>query len=335
MAEFSLGGGRQGASGGGGGGEEEGGIFPPQGLFLYGSGGGSGSSRSTEAITRGFELWQQQQHAVRHQMPPAAPALLSFSTTEGAPPPLPLVAAGGGGVARGMGSSSSTRSGTISCQDCGNQAKKDCPHLRCRTCCKSRGFDCATHVRSTWVPAAKRRERQQQQQQHLLVRSAALAAHPPAAAAEPSKRPREAILTRLSTVATSSGGEVSFPAEVSSPAVFRCLRVSSVDETAAAEEEFAYQAAISIGGHVFKGILYDHGPDHPASSPSAAAAAAPIPAGPSSTSVTLAGVATSAGLVDPSSLYPTPLSAFMAGTQFFPQQSHGHHHHHHHHPPRQ
>ncbi|XP_042402139.1 protein SHI RELATED SEQUENCE 1-like [Zingiber officinale] len=334
MAEFSLGGGRQGASGGGG--EEEGGIFPPQGLFLYGSGGGSGSSRSTEAITRGFELWQQQQHAVRHQMPPAAPALLSFSTTEGAPPPLPLVAAGGGGVARGMGSSSSSsRSGTISCQDCGNQAKKDCPHLRCRTCCKSRGFDCATHVRSTWVPAAKRRERQQQQQQHLLVRSAALAAHPPAAAAEPSKRPREAILTRLSTVATSSGGEVSFPAEVSSPAVFRCLRVSSVDETAAAEEEFAYQAAISIGGHVFKGILYDHGPDHPASSPSAAAAAAAIPAGPSSTSVTLAGVATSAGLVDPSSLYPTPLSAFMAGTQFFPQQSHGHHHHHHHHPPRQ
>ena len=33
--------------------------------------------------------------------------------------------------------------------------------MRCRTCCKSRGFDCATHIRSTWVPAAKRRERQQ------------------------------------------------------------------------------------------------------------------------------------------------------------------------------
>lgn len=51
----------------------------------------------------------------------------------------------------------------INCQDCGNQAKKDCPHLRCRTCCKSRGFDCHTHVKSTWVPAAKRRERLQQQ----------------------------------------------------------------------------------------------------------------------------------------------------------------------------
>ena len=52
--------------------------------------------------------------------------------------------------------------GGMNCQDCGNQAKKDCPHLRCRTCCKSRGFQCQTHVKSTWVPAAKRRERQQQ-----------------------------------------------------------------------------------------------------------------------------------------------------------------------------
>ncbi|GER26567.1 lateral root primordium family protein [Striga asiatica] len=50
----------------------------------------------------------------------------------------------------------------VSCQDCGNQAKKDCDHLRCRTCCKSRGFTCQTHVKSTWVPAATRRHRQQQ-----------------------------------------------------------------------------------------------------------------------------------------------------------------------------
>lgn len=45
------------------------------------------------------------------------------------------------------------------CKDCGNRAKKDCSHRRCRTCCKTRGFDCSTHVRSTWVPAARRRER--------------------------------------------------------------------------------------------------------------------------------------------------------------------------------
>lgn len=53
------------------------------------------------------------------------------------------------------------RNGGTNCQDCGNQAKKDCTHLRCRTCCKSRGFQCQTHVKSTWVPASKRRERQQ------------------------------------------------------------------------------------------------------------------------------------------------------------------------------
>ncbi|MCD7465721.1 hypothetical protein HAX54_001809 [Datura stramonium] len=63
------------------------------------------------------------------------------------------------------------------CQDCGNQAKKDCSYLRCRTCCKSRGYECQTHVKSTWIPVSSRRPRhflhhhqqlstiQQQQQQ--------------------------------------------------------------------------------------------------------------------------------------------------------------------------
>jgi LRP1 type putative zinc finger protein len=88
------------------------------------------------------------------------------------------------------GSSSSSRAGrgagagSISCQDCGNQAKKDCVHMRCRTCCKSRGFDCPTHVKSTWVPAARRRERQQQ------------------IAAESSKRPRSSATP---TTTASSG----------------------------------------------------------------------------------------------------------------------------------
>lgn len=43
------------------------------------------------------------------------------------------------------------------CQDCGNRAKRDCNYKRCRTCCKGRGFDCTTHVKSTWVPASLRR----------------------------------------------------------------------------------------------------------------------------------------------------------------------------------
>ncbi|KAK6131253.1 hypothetical protein DH2020_035010 [Rehmannia glutinosa] len=149
----------------------------------------------------------------------------------------------------------------INCQDCGNQAKKDCAHLRCRTCCKSRGFPCQTHVKSTWVPAAKRRERQ------------AVALQQEAFRGENPKRLREIpggggggvgggstlACTSSRLPATTSGFELGhFPAEVNSPAVFRCVRVSAVDN---AEEHLAYQTAVNIGGHVFKGILYDQGPE--------------------------------------------------------------------------
>ncbi|XP_038974604.1 protein SHI RELATED SEQUENCE 1-like [Phoenix dactylifera] len=335
MAGFSLGGShRQG-------GEEEQGGIPPENLYLY-----SGSGRSEEIpYTRGFELWQQQQQIQRHQQHfyGGSSALLSFSDEPPPQPPQSGARGGGGGRMSGGG-------GGKSCQDCGNQAKKDCPYLRCRSCCKSRGFQCPTHVKSTWVPAAKRRERQQQQlaaasalqhqqqQQHShSLRSAAVAA-----SGEPSKRPRE-ICPRLPTAIatdTSSGGggggmdAGSFPPEVSSAAVFRCVRVSPVDD---AEDEFAYQTAVSIGGHVFKGILYDQGPDAPfpptatprhihhgeSSSSSTAAAAITTAAAISTTLSVNAGASASTAaattaFLDPSSLYPTPLSAFMAGTQFFP-----------------
>ncbi|OAY83731.1 Protein SHI RELATED SEQUENCE 2 [Ananas comosus] len=65
----------------------------------------------------------------------------------------PGILSGAGVGLAGLSSSSSTY------QDCGNQVKKDCTNRRCRTCCKSRGFDCSTHVKSMWVPAARRRER--------------------------------------------------------------------------------------------------------------------------------------------------------------------------------
>ncbi|KAH0875884.1 hypothetical protein HID58_073246 [Brassica napus] len=38
------------------------------------------------------------------------------------------------------------------------------------------------------------------------------------------------------------------------PTVFRCTRVSSIDDE---DKEYAYQTAVNIGGYVFKGILYD------------------------------------------------------------------------------
>ncbi|KAF8687003.1 hypothetical protein HU200_043283 [Digitaria exilis] len=58
------------------------------------------------------------------------------------------------------------------------------------------------------------------------------------------------------TTSSGEGGGGRFPPELSVEAVFRCVRIGAVDEP----EELAYQTAVSIGGHTFKGILRDHGP---------------------------------------------------------------------------
>nr|AOZ21486.1 mutant SHI [Hordeum vulgare]AOZ21487.1 mutant SHI [Hordeum vulgare] len=148
--------------------------------FLYATRGG------------GFQLWgqPQDQHQHQHQLthPFYASNLIRFATDD-----LP---AGAAQSLAGAASSSSSRaaraaalaggSAGTSCQDCGNQAKKDCQHQRCRTCCKSRGFACSTHVKSTWVPASKRRERQQQ----LTALAASAAAT--TAGAGPSRDPTSA-----------------------------------------------------------------------------------------------------------------------------------------------
>ncbi|XVE67025.1 hypothetical protein DITRI_Ditri08aG0127200 [Diplodiscus trichospermus] len=198
--------------------------------------------------------------------------------------------------------------GGTRCQDCGNQAKKDCGYMRCRTCCRSKGFECETHIKSTWVPSYRRRHRHQQlspvTQQHLLP------LHNP-------KRLREN---------PSPGLEVgNFPPEVTSPATFRCVRVSSIDDTV--DDQYAYRTSVNIGGHMFKGILYDQGPDqdhhllgecssretqaHP--NQINAAAAAQIMA--TTTTTTSSSVAAETLIPFP---YASPFNAFMsAGTQFF------------------
>lgn len=48
----------------------------------------------------------------------------------------------------------------------------------------------------------------------------------------------------------------SLPGQVRAPAVFKCVRVTAMDD---GDDEFAYQAVVKIGGHVFKGFLYDQG----------------------------------------------------------------------------
>nr|XP_043629164.1 protein LATERAL ROOT PRIMORDIUM 1-like [Erigeron canadensis] len=163
----------------------------------------------------------------------------------------------------------STSGSTLTCQDCGNQAKKDCNHRRCRTCCRNRGFDCPTHVKSTWVPAARRRERQ-------LIASGS------SASTSGTKKPRLATNSRTTTTSHTSTSNnnnnntpprsfdtstsshhqdasfmQSLPGQVHAPAVFKCVRVTAVED--GGEDEYAYQASVKIGGHVFKGFLYDQG----------------------------------------------------------------------------
>lgn len=101
-----------------------------------------------------------------------------------------------------------------------------------------------------------------------------------------------------------------FPAEVNAEAVFSCVRVSSIDD---GDEQYAYQTSVNIKGHLFKGILYDQGPErtpfNPGESSSAAASAA---------SRSGASQPTSTYHVAPSNLYSTPINSFVAGTHFFP-----------------
>ncbi|XP_071728156.1 protein EXPRESSION OF TERPENOIDS 1-like [Rutidosis leptorrhynchoides] len=225
------------------------------------------TTRNNTTTTKDFELWQPTHHA----SPAAATMggggggggrLINFSD-ESTWSSAAFVRMGHGGVG----------GGGVSCQDCGNQAKKDCPHMRCRTCCKSKGFQCQTHVKSTWVPVAKRRERHQyltgggtQQNQNgrrasttNTKRTRSLQDH------DHDQNPNLVDQIAATTATTvgynhySTGLEISnFPSEVMTPTNFKCVRVSSIDDI---DDQLAYQATVNIGGHMFKGILYDQGPD--------------------------------------------------------------------------
>ncbi|PSS36526.1 Protein SHI RELATED SEQUENCE like [Actinidia chinensis var. chinensis] len=278
----------------------------PENWFLY---------RNEDISYKGFELWQHQQQPQHQQQQPQHVMQHRHQ--------LHNLYSSAGGLTVGPSSlvDEPTRSGFvmmrsggggISCQDCGNQAKKDCTHMRCRTCCKSRGFQCHTHVKSTWVPAAKRRERQQRVER------------------ENPKRMRESntpiassslVCTRLPAIA--SGLEVgNFPAEVNSAAVFRCVRVSAMNN--GGDDEYAYQTAVNIGGHLFKGILYDQGAEsqYMAGESSSGTASGLNLIGTAAATDSSAVTATAAdspaaAFLDPS-LFPAPLNTFMSGTQFFP-----------------
>ncbi|TXG49108.1 hypothetical protein EZV62_024983 [Acer yangbiense] len=151
------------------------------------------------------------------------------------------------------------------CKDCGNRAKKECSFRRCRTCCKTRGFDCATHERSTWIPASKRRDK----------RIGSGSGSGCCSSYGGVKRPRTFVPSPSShinvTNSSSSANDFSLglssytqdsrfkkrlPRRIEARAVFRNIRVTDVSD---GEAENAYVATVNISGHVFRGLLYDHG----------------------------------------------------------------------------
>ncbi|MBA0792511.1 hypothetical protein Gohar_017004 [Gossypium harknessii] len=278
-------------------------------LYLY---------RNEEIYNKGFEIWPQYYYQQQQQQQQENVNTISFGAG-------PSRRASGFNLSDEPSSRSVgftvMKHGGMNCQDCGNQAKKDCAHMRCRTCCKSRGFQCQTHVKSTWVPAAKRRERQQQLAalQHHQQHEDQFRGENPKRLRENQGSPSLAC-TRLSP--TTSGLELGqFPPEVSSPAVFRCVKVSAMDDE---DEEFAYQTAVNIAGHVFKGILYDQGPESHytgggESSQQLNLITAAVTTAETARTTTTAAISSNpaTSMLDPS-LYPAPLNAFIAGTQFFP-----------------
>lgn len=102
--------------------------------------------------------------------------------------------------------------------------------------------------------------------------------------------------------------EGDFPGEVSFPAVFRCIRVSSIDNVV---DQYAYQTSVQIGGHVFKGILYDQGSENRYNNMAAGESSSFQQQQPPN----LLTAATTSTTEAPS--YPNPFSTFIPGTQFF------------------
>ena len=112
---------------------------------------------------------------------------------------------------------------------------------------------------------------------------------------------------------------------MNSAATFRCVRVSSIDQDG--EEQYAYQTAVNIGGHLFKGILYDQGSDDhympgPGTNSSSGVglnlivATSNTPAAAASTSTAAMAVASPATFIH--DLYQPTLNTFISGTHFFP-----------------
>ncbi|KAF8091143.1 hypothetical protein N665_0452s0012 [Sinapis alba] len=140
------------------------------------------------------------------------------------------------------------------CKDCGNRAKKECLFERCRTCCKNRGYNCATHVKSTWVPssaASRSSSSSSDRNKKLKIDS--------------SDKTKSVLIVPTTTSRQERSFKEGLPGKIEAPAVFKRTRVTAVSNNEQAE--IGYLATVTISGHVFKGFLQYHSVDHNKSFP--------------------------------------------------------------------
>ncbi|KAG9139525.1 hypothetical protein Leryth_019243 [Lithospermum erythrorhizon] len=149
---------------------------------------------------------------------------------------------------------------TMACLDCGNQAKKDCGHGRCRTCCKSRGYDCTTHVKSTWIPASSRRRDKHSNSSSASKKPRLVTNCPTGTASEHTSTSNTTTPRSFDSAHQDASFKESLPEQVQAQAKFKCMRFTAIED---GEDEYAYEALVKIGGHIFKGVLYDKGIAHP------------------------------------------------------------------------
>lgn len=112
----------------------------------------------------------------------------------------------------------------------------------------------------------------------------------------------------------------SLPGQVREQAVFKCVRVTAVDE---GDDQYAYQAVVKIGGHVFKGFLYDQGVENRDGYPNLSelhlgGGGGGGGDGGSSGGAGRNGASSSSPMLDPSDVYAAAASGggFLAGSTF-------------------
>ncbi|XP_009139241.1 protein SHI RELATED SEQUENCE 6 [Brassica rapa] len=141
------------------------------------------------------------------------------------------------------------------CRDCGNRAKKECSFERCRTCCKSRGYKCATHVKSTWIPSSSSSSHHHHHHSPSSDRN-----RNKKLKIDSSNNPSVLIVPTTTSRRQERSFREGLPGKIEAPAVFKRTRVTAISNEE--QSEIGYQATVTIHGHVFRGFLHYHGVDH-------------------------------------------------------------------------